>query len=338
MKRIVGVLAAAAAASFAPSAGAATTCPGADTPISAATLASARSAVLCIVNAERSARGMATLQRNALLETAAQLHTDDMVAKRYFGHVSPGTNADPGARLTSAGYAWWQYGENIAVGQDTPRAVMAAWLKSPGHCENIFAPGVTQLGIGVAAVPSVYPDQDGGTWTQEFGRPAGTAAPSRDSSVADGCAGNGYSSFAGLDPAPQTAAADPGTATPGTSTPGTAAPGTSVPGASAPSNPTPVGRTPGPGGPDTGSPAQRLRVGVVRRSGRLVVVGRILDSASAQRSRVLIALRSASGQIVARRRTRLTAGGLFAARLPRSVEGLTLVVSVRGLRFTRPLR
>jgi uncharacterized protein YkwD len=145
-------------------------CPGTDDAVTAATTAQARIAVLCLVNRERSARGLATLTPESRLDAAAAGHAGDMVARSYFDHVAPAPaprGATAGERLNSAGYAWSGWGENLAFGQSTPREVMTDWMRSAGHCHNVLNPAVTQLGIGIVldTVPM---------WVQEFGRPRGT--------------------------------------------------------------------------------------------------------------------------------------------------------------------
>ena len=47
-------------------------------------------AMVCLINAERRARGLAALASNGKLARAARHHSADMVARGYFGHTSPG--------------------------------------------------------------------------------------------------------------------------------------------------------------------------------------------------------------------------------------------------------
>src|SRR4051794_32963176 len=105
------------------SSAAAATCANADTSVSSLSRTDAREAVLCIVNAERNVRGLPSVHTDTRLMIAAQRHTEDMVRRNYFEHVSP-SGTDPGDRITAAGYLWTSYGENIAAGYDTPRGVM----------------------------------------------------------------------------------------------------------------------------------------------------------------------------------------------------------------------
>ena len=47
------------------------------------------STTLCLINAQRTAAGLRALHENSLLDQAATAHTNDMIAKDYFAHVSP---------------------------------------------------------------------------------------------------------------------------------------------------------------------------------------------------------------------------------------------------------
>ena len=49
-----------------------------------------------------------------------------------------------------AGFDTWAVGENLfySTGDDHADAVIAAWLASPGHRENMLAPSWREVGIG----------------------------------------------------------------------------------------------------------------------------------------------------------------------------------------------
>ncbi|WP_433545871.1 sigma-70 family RNA polymerase sigma factor [Streptomyces sp. CA-294286] len=118
--------------------------------------------VIALVNSERAKAGCGPVKGNTLLRTAAQRHSEDMIARGYFDHTSPDGDG-PGERVTAAGYKWSTYGENIAAGQKNPAAVMDTWMKSPGHRANILNCAFKELGVGIA-------DASGGIrWTQVFG-------------------------------------------------------------------------------------------------------------------------------------------------------------------------
>ncbi len=97
---------------------------------------------------------------DARLRMAAQLHSDDMHANGFMGHVGS-DGSDVGDRVTRQGYGWSNVGENVAAGYGSPEAVMAAWLSSPGHCANLMRAAYVDLGLG----------RTGDFWTQVFGRP-----------------------------------------------------------------------------------------------------------------------------------------------------------------------
>ncbi|MFJ9870009.1 sigma-70 family RNA polymerase sigma factor [Streptomyces sp. NPDC101165] len=118
--------------------------------------------VVALVNKERSAAGCGPLTENAQLDKAAQAHSDDMAARNFFDHTNP-DGADPGQRITAAGYRWSTYGENIAKGQQTPQSVMDSWMNSPGHRANILNCSFKEIGVGV------HKGSGGPWWTQDFG-------------------------------------------------------------------------------------------------------------------------------------------------------------------------
>lgn len=127
--------------------------------------------VLELTNAER-ARGARCgtdefgpappLAMEPLLRLAARLHSTNMAENGFFDHTDP-EGRGPGDRVTEVGFRGSFIGENIARGQPTPEAVMAAWMSSPGHCRNIMNPRYHFLGVGLAHSPAGEPN-----WTQNF--------------------------------------------------------------------------------------------------------------------------------------------------------------------------
>lgn len=153
-------------------------CDGADSTPTAANLELIRAATLCLVNRERTSAGESPLQLDAALARAAQGHSDDMAASDYFDHVGPGGNT-PVDRMRASGYIYssrlgYEVGENIAWGTlwlSTPRAIVAAWMASPGHRANILDGHYRDTAIGVAPHPlaSLAHGQTGAIYTQDFG-------------------------------------------------------------------------------------------------------------------------------------------------------------------------
>ncbi len=134
----------------------------ANTPQAASTPSDTVDQVVALVNKERAAAGCGPLAEDPQLQKAAQAHSDDMAARHFFDHTNP-DGADPGQRITAAGYRWSTYGENIAQGQQTAAAVMNSWMNSPGHRANILNCSFKDIGVGV------HRGTGGPWWTQDFG-------------------------------------------------------------------------------------------------------------------------------------------------------------------------
>ncbi|HKA84343.1 MAG TPA: CAP domain-containing protein [Acidimicrobiales bacterium] len=119
--------------------------------------------VVDLVNAERAAARCQPLAVSDALTAAAQGHSDDMAANNYFSHTSL-EGATASDRAEAAGFRGSALGENIAAGQRTPQDVMAAWMGSEGHRDNILNCDYTVIGVGL--------NDDGWYWTQMFGTPS----------------------------------------------------------------------------------------------------------------------------------------------------------------------
>ncbi|MFN3258065.1 MAG: CAP domain-containing protein [Ilumatobacter sp.] len=129
-------------------------------------------AILSLVNAERTQRGLQPLELDERLTEAADRHTSDQAAAGDIYHVAP-NGTGPGERIAATGYPFSSWGENVAAGYRTAEAVMAGWMNSPGHCRNILNPGYTELGVGYLETATSYRIW----WTQKFARPQGVPAP-----------------------------------------------------------------------------------------------------------------------------------------------------------------
>jgi uncharacterized protein YkwD len=150
-------------------------CAGADLTPSAADLPQVQDATLCLLNAERTSRGLVALRGNHRLERAAAAHSADMVANHYFAHEDQ-SGGQPEDRIAHAGYmpryGPWVVGENIAWGTDylaTPREMVRAWMGSTPHRHNILYADFRQIGVGIVlGVPDASLG-DGATYSTEFG-------------------------------------------------------------------------------------------------------------------------------------------------------------------------
>ena len=141
---------------------AATPAIGSSRPAEAATV-SVQNQVIQLVNVQRAKVGCRALVLDARLSRAAQAHSIDMAKRRYFSHTSLDGRTFA-QRIRAQGYTCSLIGENIAAGYPTPKAVMDAWMKSPGHKANILSCRYKAIGVG-SAVGGPYRYY----WTQDFG-------------------------------------------------------------------------------------------------------------------------------------------------------------------------
>jgi uncharacterized protein YkwD len=166
---LLSLVTVAASSAFAPSALAA--CASEDV---APTDGAAAAATLCLLNEQRAAKGLTALTASGTLDKAASGLAGDMVARRFFDHVSPGggTMID---RIKAAGWVpdgAWSAGENIAWGSGglaTPASIVDGWMHSAGHRANILSGAFTQVGIGIASgAPRPGVAGSAGTYVTDF--------------------------------------------------------------------------------------------------------------------------------------------------------------------------
>jgi uncharacterized protein YkwD len=155
--------------------GAADQCANADLLPDPSNLATISAATLCLLNAERADRGLTVLNPDGELQRAALGHGKDMIDNGYFAHDGR-DGSKPAERIRAAGYlsegGSWRIGENLAWGTGelaSPRAIMAAWMGSPGHRANILLPAYREVGFGVVAGNPRSKDGSGATFVTEFG-------------------------------------------------------------------------------------------------------------------------------------------------------------------------
>ncbi len=98
---------------------------------------------------------------NRALAEAAEQHSVDMAARRYFDHASP-DGKRVSQRVTAQGYRWGMVGENLAGGDTSVNGVIAGWLKSPEHCHNMMSPAYAEVGVACVRQPG---SQWGTYWT-----------------------------------------------------------------------------------------------------------------------------------------------------------------------------
>jgi len=134
------------------------------------------SATLCLINQVRRAYGLQPLRSNGELRKLATSQVHDMVSWNYFADDRP-PGLTPMALVSKTRYT--THATKLSVGQNigwgtgeyaTPAEMVAAWIASPGHLENIVTGEYREVGVGVTpAVPARFkPELPGATYAMEF--------------------------------------------------------------------------------------------------------------------------------------------------------------------------
>ena len=160
-----------------PAAATAAQCENAELMPGRGNVAQVKQATLCLLNAERRSHGLARLRSDGQLAKAARRFSALMVADRFFDHVSPaGSTLSSRVRRTSylrGRVRSWSLGENLAWGagkRATPRSIVDAWMKSPGHRANILDERFRHIGVGVViGAPQDVGSMPAATYTTDFG-------------------------------------------------------------------------------------------------------------------------------------------------------------------------
>ncbi len=101
--------------------------------------------LIAAINAVRLVERKPLLRTNPKLNAAAKTHAADMAAREFFGHKNP-EGEGLTERLARVHYKFALALENIAVGQRDPQIVVADWLESDGHKQNLLDPNVRDIG------------------------------------------------------------------------------------------------------------------------------------------------------------------------------------------------
>lgn len=119
--------------------------------------------IIEMTNAYRGRQNLGLLKASPSLAKAARAYAAFLAKSGLFSHTADGRQA--GDRISSAGYAWCQIGENLAMHLDSrgfEARVLAeksveGWINSPPHRANLVAPFMTEIGVGVAQAPDKKP-------------------------------------------------------------------------------------------------------------------------------------------------------------------------------------
>jgi uncharacterized protein YkwD len=111
-------------------------------------------------NEARRYHHLTPLEPDITLIDIARAHSDDMLKRNYFSHVSPDGKSIRDRIFPAYSRALSQAGENIWSGHGygysdstlMARAIMDSWMNSPGHRANILNPNYNYIGVGVSAM------------------------------------------------------------------------------------------------------------------------------------------------------------------------------------------
>lgn len=115
---------------------------GVSTDISAQTL-------LLLTNQSRQEQELASLTLNKQLSLAASRKAEDMFAKNYWAHNAP-DGATPWFFIKESEYDYAYAGENLARGFTKSDEIVAAWMKSPSHRDNLLSQNYEDVGFSTA--------------------------------------------------------------------------------------------------------------------------------------------------------------------------------------------
>lgn len=112
-----------------------------------------------LVNKERQEAGKSPLEWDDTLSACAAKRAEELV--KTFSHSRPDkTSCFTIYREFNVTYQ--AAGENIAMGQTTPKRVMSSWMNSSGHKANILSDYFGKIGIGCYYADNTY------YWVQMF--------------------------------------------------------------------------------------------------------------------------------------------------------------------------
>lgn len=106
-------------------------------------------AIIAATNSVRISHLLPPLSVSSQLTQAAQMKADDLVEYNYWSHTSP-QGVTGWDFIQKAGYNYSIAGENLAQGFNSAENVMAAWMNSTSHRNNILSSSYCQIGVAVA--------------------------------------------------------------------------------------------------------------------------------------------------------------------------------------------
>lgn len=101
-----------------------------------------------LTNIERQKAGLPPLSENNALDKAAEAKAQNMLAENYWAHFAP-SGKTPWDFMLGSGYKFSFAGENLAKNFYNSSDVVAAWMTSQTHRDNLLNPKYKDIGIAV---------------------------------------------------------------------------------------------------------------------------------------------------------------------------------------------
>lgn len=131
----------------------------------------------CMTEFARARAGLGALDNSQQLDLSAQEKAADLLRCNSFSHTACGREFT--YWIGQVGYiseSCWRVGENLAWGTGaygTVRSIFQAWMRSPGHRENILG-NYEDLGLSLK-VGEIGGRTEAAVWTAHFGSHCGAA-------------------------------------------------------------------------------------------------------------------------------------------------------------------
>ncbi len=122
--------------------------------------------LIVLINKERLNKNLKPLKKNSLLMLSAKDKALDMVAKKYFEHISD-KRIQPWLFAEKNGYRYQSFAENIATDYFSANSVHRAFMDSEGHRANILNDDFRD--VGIAIVPMKIDDKINYVVVEHFG-------------------------------------------------------------------------------------------------------------------------------------------------------------------------
>ena len=104
--------------------------------------------IIELTNAERVKKGLGPVSENEALNKAAYLKGQNMLEENYWAHFAP-SGKSPWDFILGSGYKFTYAGENLAKNFYNSEDVVAAWMNSPTHRDNLLNGKYKDIGIAV---------------------------------------------------------------------------------------------------------------------------------------------------------------------------------------------